>query len=137
MMWHEVMERIIAIVRADDSLAMIYGGQLRQANAIGDFAVPGLEWTLIGDSETEIWEPVVVQFDQWVRKEDDLVRSERRLRGLFHKDLQFEVDNLLLWGQYLDGTSLPAPARSGVIGRALRFRFTPYRQQYGLPVHGA
>ena len=131
MMWDQVLLRIVAVVRTDTLLAEIYGENMRLASP-GQLLIPALEWTVAADSETELWAPCTIQFDQWTRTLAELVRSERRLRALFHTELPAEFDGLIMSCQYLDGTLLAAPDRDDFNGRALRFRFTPLRSRYAL-----
>lgn len=132
MMWPEVFERAVALVRSDAALVGIYGANVRMAGS-GVQQVPGLEYTLIGDTETELWAPMTVQFDQWVKTPTELQQSERRLRALFNRQLPITLNGVQMWAQYEDGAVLAMPERSGFYGRASRFRLTPLRQQYAQP----
>lgn len=136
MMWDTVMGWVIGIIRSDLVFQEIYSGAIRMAGT-GKQQVPGLEWHLIGDTEGELWAPVIVQFDQWATDMAVIRRSEARLRSFFHRDLPMDIGGTRMWTQYEDGAMLATPDRSGFMGRALRFRFTPLRQQYALPVHDA
>lgn len=138
MMWDHVIRRVLAAIADDSELSAIYGARVRAA-AVGDFdpSVATLEYTLIGDTEGELWSPVILQLDQWAPKFDVVTRSERRLRGLFHRDLPVDFDGLAMWCQYQDGSTLAAPNRDGVSGRGIRFRFTPIRERYAGLAPGA
>lgn len=131
MMWDQVIRRLSDIVQSDTILTDIYGDNMRMAG-VSEHVVPSLEWTLIADAETELWAPCTIQFDQWCLTMDALVRSERRLRALFHTSLPAEFDGLRMDCQYLDGQTLATPDRNDVDGRAVRFRFTPLRSKYVL-----
>lgn len=138
MMWDHVIRRLLASITEDQILSGIYGDRVRWA-AVGNFdsKTPTLEYTLIGDAESELWNPIIIQFDQWAPKMDVVAASERRLRALFHRDLPIVIDGLAMWSQYQDGVTLAAPNRDGFSGRGIRFRFTPIREQYaGLAVGG-
>lgn len=130
MMWDLVMERIRTEILADPILIGIYGSAYRAAGT-GEQIVPSLEWTLIGDTETELWAPMIVQFDQWTKTANQNRQSELRLRGLYHCNIPRRINNdLTMWSEYTDGSILPIPDRSGIYGRAIRFRFAPLRAQY-------
>lgn len=131
MMWDQVLLRIVGIVTTDAMLAEIYGEHMRMVGS-GDFQIPSLEWSLVSDSEQELWAPCVVQFDQWSEDSSAVVRSERRLRALFHQDLPAEFDGLIMTCTYIDGSVLASPDRDGFVGRAIRFQFTPLRSKYAL-----
>jgi hypothetical protein len=131
--WDTVLRALIVTVEADPLLAGIYsvGGVLQfRKIGTGQRVVPSLEYMLIGDSETELWAPCTVQFDQWVKTSEDLRASERRLRGYFHLDVPGPIGGIGMFAQYLDGDDKPMPDREGVFGRSIRFRFTPLRERY-------
>lgn len=134
MMWDQVIIRVAALVQADSVLLGIYGSadHMRMAGT-GDLLRPSLEWTFIGDTESELWSPCTFQFDQWCESMSALIASERRLRALFHTSLPIELDGLRMWAEYLDGQVLATPDRNDVDGRAVRFRFTPIRSKYIAP----
>ncbi len=131
MMWDQLMARLMTLLEANPVIAAIYGGAIRMAGS-SEFRDPVLEWTMIGDTETELWAPMLIQFDQWTRTAVELRQSEFHLRALFHRDLPIVIDGVQLWAQYSDGTILAMPDRHTQFGRALRFRFTPLRRQYAL-----
>jgi hypothetical protein len=129
MMWDHVMERIVTLILADPVLAGIFGDHLRMAGS-GKSSVPSIEYTLITDTEGELWTPISIQFDLWTTSAVDSRTAERKLRGLLHHDLPQSIDGLTLWTTYTDGSPLATPDRSNFVGRALRFHFTPLREQY-------
>ena len=91
MRWDAVGRAIAAEAAADPVLAGIYGPWVRMNAGAQDFHVPGLEWSLVTDSASELWEPCIIQWDQWVDDFDDLVISERALRRLFDHALDVEI----------------------------------------------
>lgn len=129
MKWHQVVDEVLAVILADAKLTAIYGTSVRRAGA-SPFAVPVLEWDLIGDSETELWAPCIVQLDQWCTSQADLLRSEQRLRRLLHRELPVTFGSITMWSEYEDGSSLASPDRDGYFARAIRFRFTALRDRY-------
>lgn len=133
MMWDQVILRIAALLRSDDTLVGIFGSSMQMAGT-SPLRVPMLEWTLIADGESELWAPCVIQFDQWHTEAAMIVQSERRLRSLLHVPRAIVLDGLYLSGQYQDGSVLASPDRNGFDGRAARFLFLPLRARYALPV---
>lgn len=130
MMWDHVMERVVAEILMDDVLATIYGDAVRAAGT-GEQIVPSLEWTLVGDTENELWAPMIVQFDQWTKTGEQNRRSEFRLRQLYHRDVPRTIaGDTMMWTMYSDGAVLAMPDRSNFIGRTIRFTFTPLRAKY-------
>jgi len=133
MMWDAVMERVRALILNDNGLATIFGDNYRMAGT-GALQCPGLEWSLLGDTEGELWAPMLVQFDCFTYEAAATRESERRLRSLLHQNLPITIDGITLFAQYTEGSMLSTPDRSGIVGRAVRFRLTPLRAQYALAV---
>ena len=129
MKWDQVVKAQITEIMADPKLATIYGANVRMMGT-GTQLVPSLEYMVIGDAETELWNPVTIQWDQWCFTMDDLIASERQLRRIFHQDLPVVMAGLRCWTQYTDGAPLTAPDRNDFHGRAIRFTVTPLREQY-------
>lgn len=132
MRWHDVLYIIGEEVAGDADLVAIYGDRMRMAG-VQEHQVPSLEWHVVSDSSSELWEPCTIQFDQWTATMGSLVLSEIALRALFDQALPvtFEDpsggDNLVTWAQFIDGASLVIPDRAGYHGRAVRFEFVPLR----------
>lgn len=133
MIWDQVMARVAGEVTTDAVLLALYGDTLIMAGT-QQFQVPSIEWSLISDTEQELWAPMIIQFDIWAKEAEVNRRGEFRLRALYHKDLPVVLSgDLMMWTQFADATTLPVPDRAGIFGRSLRFRMTPLRRQYALP----
>lgn len=130
MMWDRIMELVVAEIAADTVLSAIFGDHIRQAPSSGDMVIPGIEWTLIGDTENELWAPMIIQFDLWLSSAESMRQAERRLRQLYHRDVPRAIGDFQMWTTYSDGTILAVPDRANYSGRALRFQMTPLREQY-------
>ena len=127
--WFQVLEELTALVYADAELASLYGENIR-ASGTGEKLAPLLEIAFVGDSESELWNPITVQFDQFLATADDLAASELRLRRHFHANLPIALGGISAWAEYVDGGSLSIPSLDGYFGRAARFRLTPLRDYY-------
>lgn len=132
MMWDRVIERLRALMLVDGVLEPVFGDNVRMA---GSGASPSpkvsmIEYTLVADSEDELWAPCVIQFDVWAPTFDKVTIGERRLRQLFNPPLPIELEGVMMWAQYVEGNLLASPDRDGFSGRAVRFRFTPLRERY-------
>lgn len=134
MRWDDVVLACRTEAAADPVLAGIYGADaIRMGATAQDFRVPGLEYQIIGDTETELWEPIIMQWDQWTADYADLVASERALRKLFDHRLPVEIEGVYMFSVFTDGASLvDAPDRAGFYGRAVRFRLSPIREDLRL-----
>ncbi len=133
MMWDAVMERVRDEILANATLVGIFSSAFRMAGT-GVQTVPSLEWTLISDLENELWAPMIIQFDLWTKDARSNREAELALRGLYHRDIPRVLADLRVWMEYNDGSQLATPDRSNIIGRAIRFKFTPLRRQYAVPV---
>lgn len=129
MKWDYVLDQLTAVVAADAALAAIFGTAFRY-QGVGTFTVPLLEQMLVADSETEQWNPMIVQWSGWTRTMADLLTTERRLRVLFHQELPVTIGEMPMWCQFEDAEPLTSPDRDDVFGRAWRFRVTPLRSLY-------
>lgn len=133
MMWDTVMERVIAEISANTTIASLYTVdgklQFRMASPSGKQQVPGIEWTLIGDTEAEVWEPLVVQFDMWYTDEAHMRQTERIIRNILRQE-RMELGGLRLLMSYVDGVALAVPDRANFYGRGIRFRIAALRERY-------
>lgn len=133
MMWDRVIEAARAAIQADPNLSQIFGEAVRMAAASAtpfNPKTPVLEYSLIGNTETEIWEPSIIQFDIWTPDVDRMIAAERALRRLFTPALPRAYGAVYMWTEYIDGAVLATPDRNGFYGRGLRFRFSPLRERY-------
>ena len=129
MRWDDVARAGRIAAAADPVLAAIYGEAIRMGATAQDFKVPGLEYQIIGDTAGELWEPIIIQWDQWVNDYEELVASERALRKLFDHALPVEIEGVYMFSVFTDGASLvDTPDRAGFYGRAVRFRLSPIRE---------
>lgn len=127
MRWAAVIKAIAAEAAADPTLAGIYGTAIRMNAGAQNYLVPGLEYWMVTDTATELWEPQIVQWDQWTETLDDLIESERALRKLFDHDNMVTIGDVTMWAVFEEGADLQSPNRENYFGRAARFRFTPIR----------
>jgi hypothetical protein len=132
MMWDQVMARVMEELTTDPVLVGIFGTAFRQAGPADAQEVPMLEWRLVGDTEGELWAPVLIQFDLWTLAADTNRRAEFRVRSLYHRDMPYFLADLRMMSSFEDGAVLATPERSGFYGRAIRFRFYPLRRKFAL-----
>jgi hypothetical protein len=129
MRWDAVARAIRNEALADVTLAGIYGTAIRANASAQDHIVPGLTYQIIADTADEKWEPVIIQWDQWTNSLAELVASERALRFLFDQDLPVEIQGVYMWSEFTEGAELvDDPDRAGFRGRAVRFRYSPIRE---------
>jgi len=132
-MWDNVMEAVIAELSNNTNIASLYTVdgklQIRMSSPSGKQQVPGIEWTLIGDTEAEVWEPMVVQFDMWYTDEATMRQTERIIRGMLRQERML-IGGLRILANYVDGVALAVPDRANFYGRGIRFRIAALRERY-------
>lgn len=131
MRWHDVLWTLARKCRGDATLVGIYGQKIYQAGEVA-WAVPSLEYRIVSDTANENWEPCTVQFDQWTKRQGDLVISEHRLRAMFDQPIPITLDvggsePLITWTVFDGGAELTGPENLDYFGRAIRFHCTPLR----------
>lgn len=132
MRWDEVLRSVMSVAESSVVLQGIYGEEWIRLSGVREYRVPSLELTLLGDDETELWEPTDIQFDQFTTSMADLVTSERALRTLFDHERPQTIGGTRMWSFYLEGDVLAGPNRDSaedVFARAVRFRFAPIRER--------
>jgi len=127
MRWAAVIEAISKVAAADPALVAIYGTAIRMNAGAQDYQMPGLEYQIIADTANELWEPMIVQWDQFTESLADLVDSERALRELFDHAFPVTIEGVFMFSEFSEGAELQSPSRENVFGRAVRFRYTPIR----------
>lgn len=129
MQWDNILARVKTALEGDARLVEIFGDAFRLAGS-GEHTVPLCEWSLIANTERELWEPCTIQIDLWAPSFDLVADAERVVRRLFHQQLPVDLDGIQCFSQFLDGDTLASPDRDGYSGRAVRFRITPLREIY-------
>lgn len=131
MRWDVVVEAWLGLIAPDSDVTEVLGADPEFFMAgEREFAAPGLEWSLIANTEGELWEISDVQLDFMVRKIDQLVKLEKALRRLLHHDLPITVDGIFMWSQMRGGgRPLQGPA-DGLLGRSIDCRLTYLRSRY-------
>lgn len=127
MRWDAVLLAVKTAVDADSILTAIFPTR-RLAATDQDHAVPSLEWHLIADSQTELYEPVILQFDLFLLDLEDLITAERALRNIFDQDEPVSIGGVYTWAEFTEGSTLEVPDESNYFGKGLRFRFMPIRE---------
>jgi len=135
MRWDFVIEHWTARLIGDAALTSVLGasGLIYPAQASRPVKVPSVEYQLLGDRETENFNPLSVQVDFWAKGIKKAAQIERRIRILTHRDVAQDLGGERMWLQYIDGRSLEYPAEPGVEHRSLDFLFTPLREQLLVP----
>lgn len=128
MRWDAVIQAVATTLAADPALADIYGTDIVKSGTL-EFRVPLLEYTMLSTGMDELWEPMVIQLDQFTRSVADLATSDRRLHSLFDHEEPRLIAGIYMWASFEEGGDLTGPSREGYHGMASRFRFTPVRQR--------
>lgn len=132
MRWADVLTSLEQFLPHVAELAAIYGPENIRLSGEVEYVKPNLlELTLISDTlADEVWNPCIVQFDQFCDSMNDLRASESILRKLLHHDFPVDLFGVYMWSEVMEGVELASPASDGYFGRGVRFRFTPLRSEY-------
>jgi len=131
MRWDALLEGWTARMLADATLVGLLGGDhLYPGQASRPVRVPSVEYLMVGDRESELFNQVAVQVDLWARGITLAAQIERRIRALTHADVGQDLDGERVWLRYREGRTVDYPADPGVIHRVLEFEFEAVRAQY-------
>lgn len=132
MRWDFVLEFWTARLLADAALESVMGSAtyIYPASAARPVSIPSIEYLMIGDVEEELFNPITVQVDFWVRGIKKAAQVERRIRVLTHSDVGQDLGGERMWLRYLDSRTVEYTAEKGVVHRILDFRFEPIREKY-------
>jgi len=133
MRWDDVFRAFARAAKADETLVGIHGADaIKVASGWTEQVVPGLQYHVISDQgNLELWEPCIVQADQWCETVSELALGERALRRLFDHDGPVTIEGVYCYSYFTDGAELGAalgPDRNNYFGRATRFRIVPIRE---------
>lgn len=130
MNWGEVMGNAIVPMLEDDAVLIgatgLAGKYIFAGQASRPVRIPSLEWVLIDDILTEVFNPMEVQFDYWAKNIEQAQVIEGRLRTLLHRDTRRVLAGINMSTLYLDSFTHEYP-QPGITHRSLRFRFEPVR----------
>lgn len=128
MKWDYVAEYWIARLLADDPLRSVmgYDAFVYDSDAPRKERVPSIEYTILGDRETENFNPILVQVDLFLRGAKKAAQAERRVRTLTHNDAWQQLGSEWLSMRYLDRRSINYP-EPGVKHTALDFLWEPVK----------
>ena len=132
MRWDFVIEFWKARLEADAALISVMGSSVfvYAAQAAKPVKVPSIEYLIVGDREEELFNPIQVQVDFWVKGIKKAAQIERRIRLLTHSDVGQELGGERMWLRYLDSRTTEYPAELGVVHKTLDFLFEPMREKY-------
>ena len=133
MRWDAAVAAWLAPVAADSVVQGLLG-TVTEFNLAGerDFAVPGLEYTLISPAVPfhEVYWRTLVQLDFWMRSLADLVSLEGALVRLLHYDTPLSIGAIPMWSQMIVGGTPLEGARDGIFGRSMDFHLIYLRDRY-------
>lgn len=130
MNWDTALPAILTKVEANADVQSVLGDPpaLYMAGE-REFEVNSCEWQIISDTELELFNPILTQWDLWCRTMDELVTLEKALRSELHHDLPVMFGAVGMWSELVGARVLPGAggAGEGIHNRSLDFRFTPVR----------
>ena len=128
MRWDFVVTEWVVRLAGDAQLVSILTGlHIYSANANRPVKVPSVEYIMVGDTESENFNPIQVQVDIFARGIRRAGLIEKRVRLLTHSDVGQVLGGERMWLQYQDARTVDFPSDPGVIHRIVDFQFTPLR----------
>lgn len=128
MRWDDVLRAVTTRMADDAVLQSIYGDAIRKMGT-HKWIVPSLDYMMVSRTVNELWEPMTVQFSQWVKTMDDLSSSEKALSRLFDHENMVVIEGITMWAFFEEGGDLTGPENEGYYGAASRYRFIPIRER--------
>lgn len=135
MRWDFVMEHWSARLLADAALISVMDSAdfIFPAQASRAVRIPSIEYSIVGDREEELFNPITFQADFWMRGMKKAAQVERRIRVLTHSDNSQILGGERMWLRYLDSQELDFPSEPGVTHKVLQFLAEPLRELYVAP----
>jgi hypothetical protein len=128
--WPFVIEFWTARIYADAALLSVMGTRpwLFAAQSARPVKVPSIEYLMIGDTEEENFNPILVQVDLWAPAAK-AKQIEQRIHNLTHRNVSQDLGGEWVWLRKLDYRtgSYDGPEK-GVIHRILDYEFKPVKQ---------
>lgn len=128
MKWPALFVAVLDEVRDSFILTTIFQGSVTDTEE-RNFRVPTLRMEIVGNTETENYEPTLIRFDIWTRSKQDQIIAESELRRLFHQDAPYIIQGVGTWSRFEGRNRLEGP-QDGVLGVAVDYRFEPLRSRY-------
>lgn len=132
MLWDEVMGNVVIPLLEDDVELVgptgLDGLYLFAAPASRPIRIPSVEWIIVDDSETEVFNPILVQFDIYAR-EPQLSVIERRMRARLTRNTRRTINGINLSTLFMESVTIDYPAQPGVTHKVLRYQFEPVRRR--------
>jgi hypothetical protein len=128
MRWPDVAIAVYEAMTESAVLAAIFGDSITDTEE-RLARTPSLAYTIIANTETENFEPTLIQFNVWTRTREQQIIAEAELRRMFHRDTPYRIGALGVWSQYQGRTRLEGP-QDGTLGVAVDYQFAPLRSKY-------
>lgn len=125
---YDVLDAVLTEIEGSAKLSMIFGDAIRQARD-GELQRNVIEYSVIGDAEEEVDNPIQVQFDIFTLKAADMIEAEIELRKLLHHDTPVTIQGIGMWSQFQARREIP-DAPQNIVGVSHDYRFTPVRSKY-------
>jgi hypothetical protein len=128
MRWDFVIPEWVDRLLNDAALVqLLKGPHIYPPNATRPVRVPSIEYDMIYDRATEIFNPIGVQVNIFAEGMRLGGLIEKRIRLLTHHDVGQELGGERMWLIYQDSSTVEFPSMPGVIHRIVEFEFTPAR----------
>ncbi len=133
MRWDQVIPAVVAYLRDDAGRpAALDRKAIDSATDARPTTVPGLTWYMVADTEGEVWNPILSQWDFFARTWEEMAELEGWFRALVHANLPRVIGGIRMWTELVDARTLPVPKEMnpGLVHRQLDVRLTVARSKY-------
>lgn len=134
MTWDEVIPAVLSELRGDSPQPVAWDPDkaVRAAQDSVALSIPSVTWFMVADTELELWNPILVQWDIYAASWAQAASIESWLRDWLHHDLPTTFGSVDVWSELVDVRTGDAPAGTnpGLVHRQLDVRFTALRSKY-------
>jgi hypothetical protein len=145
MMWDRVVRAWVALLEQDAALIAALGGpHIYPGTAARPIRIPSVEYVIVSDVESELFNAVILQVDFWARGVGSAITIEKRIRRTTHRDTSrvlaipvppgspagTEPEPIRVFARYLNGRTHDYRADPGVMHKSIDIQFEPVRARF-------
>jgi hypothetical protein len=128
-MWNRCVEASLTVLQNDSEMMALLGGKhIYRSRSRASIQIPGVYYSVVGNSLNENYSPVTLQWDIFGRSAQEVSDIEVRLFKLLHSEYPIDFPNSFrAWCQFQNGFDF-GESDQNVYHRAVEYRYTPPRE---------
>lgn len=132
MRWDFFIQHWTARLLNDNALVSVMGRAdfITPAQSSRPVEVPSIEYTLVTDTESELWNAVTIQVDTWAKGWVKSAQIERRLRIITSLDVGQDLGGERVWIKHQDSRTIDYNTDTKTVHRTHDFLFEAARGKY-------